>query len=312
MNRFQKPMQPWPALEPYARSIPLARGGLTLHLFDAGARDAPPMFLIHGLADEADTWRHLVPPLSTQYRVIAPDLPGFGRSEKPDRPYTVPFFRDVLLELLDTLEVQRAVLVGHSLGAVITHAFALSYRERVERLVLIGGSLVARSQKVDLATMLFLIPGLGEWLYNRLRKDPQAAYRTLEPYYRNLDHLLGAEGRTVEREFLFQRVNERVWSDGQRRAFLSAFRYLARWIPGQQRNLPSRLATLDVPTLVLWGEADRMAPVENGHALVELQSTARLVIVPGAGHNVHQEEPEAVVEALQAGSYNPMRGRAQS
>jgi pimeloyl-ACP methyl ester carboxylesterase len=307
MNRFQKPMQPWPALEPYARSIYLAKGGLTLYVFEAGAADAPPMFLIHGLADEADTWRHLIPPLSTQYRVIAPDLPGFGRSEKPDRAYTVPFFQDVLLELLDTLEVERAILVGHSLGAVIAHAFALSHRERVERLILIAGSLVARSQKVDLATMLFLVPGLGEWLYNRLRKDPQAAYRTLEPYYSRLEHL-----PEVDREFLFQRVNERVWSDGQRRAFLSAFRYLARWIPGQQRTLPSRLATLDVPTLVLWGEADRMMPVENGHALVELQPTARLVVVPGAGHNVHQEDPEAVVEALQADSDQSMRDRAPS
>lgn len=307
MNRFQEPMQPWPALEPYARSVYLARGGLTLHVYEAGATDAPPMFLIHGLADEADTWRHLVPPLSTQYRVIAPDLPGFGRSEKPDRPYTVPFFQDVLLELLDTLEVQRAVLVGHSLGAVIAHALALSHRERVERLILIDGSLVARSQKIDLATMLFLIPGLGEWLYNRLRKDPQAAYRSLEPYYSRQDDLPKAD-----REFLFQRVNERVWSDGQRRAFLSAFRNLARWIPGQQRNLPSRLATLDVPTLVLWGEADRMMPVENGHALVELQSAARLVVVPGAGHNVHQEDPGAVLEAIQADSDESMRDRAQS
>jgi pimeloyl-ACP methyl ester carboxylesterase len=297
MSHFQKPMQPWPALEPYARSIYLPRNGLTLHLYEAGATDAPPIFLIHGLADEADTWRHLVPPLSTQYRVLAPDLPGFGRSEKPDRPYTVPFFQDILLELLDRLEVQRAVLVGHSLGAVIVHALALSHRERVERLTLIGGSLVARSQRVDLATLLFLIPGLGEWLYSRLRKDPQAAYRTLEPYYGNLDHLPEAD-----REFLFQRVNERVWSDGQRRAFLSTFRNLARWIPGQQRGLPSRLATLDVPTLVLWGEADRMMPVENGHALVELQPTARLVVVPRVGHNVHQEDPEAVLETLQAGS----------
>ncbi len=307
MNRFQEPMQSWPALEPYARSVYLARGGLTLHVYEAGATDAPPMFLIHGLADEADTWRHLVPPLSTQYRVIAPDLPGFGRSEKPDRPYTVPFFQDVLLQLLDTLEVQRAVLVGHSLGAVIAHALALSRRERIERLILIDGSLVARSQKVDLATMLFLIPGLGEWLYNRLRRDPRAAYRTLEPYYSRLDDLPKAD-----REFLFQRVNERVWSDGQRRAFLSAFRNLARWIPGQQRNLPSRLATLDVPTLVLWGEADRMMPVENGHALVELQSAARLVVVPGAGHNVHQEDPGAVLEAIQADSDESMRDRAQS
>ena len=300
-------MQPWPALAQYARSICLPGSGLTLHLYEAGATDAPPMFLIHGLADEADTWRHLVQPLSTRYRVTVPDLPGFGRSDKPDRPYTVPFFRDVLLELLDALGVQCAILVGHSLGAVIIHALALSHGERVDRLVLLGGSLVARSQRVDLATMLFLIPGLGEWLYNHLRKDPQAAYRTLEPYYSRLDRLPEAD-----REFLFQRVNERVWSDGQRRAFLSAFRNLARWIRGQQRDLPSKLAALDVPILALWGEADRIMPVENGHALVELQPTAQLVVVPGAGHNIHQEYPEIVVEALLAGSYEFMRDRAQS
>ncbi len=292
-NPYQKPMQPWPALEPYARLIHLPKSGVTLHLYDAGPGDASPMFLVHGLGDEADTWRHLIPLLYAHYRVIAPDLPGFGRSEGPDRPHTVPFLQDVLLELMDTLGIQRAVLLGDSLGAVLVHSIALSCPERVDRLILLGGSLVVRSQKVDLATMLFLIPGLGEWRYNRLRKDPQAAYRTLEPYYSDLDHL-----PELDREFLFQRVNQRVWSDGQRTAFLSAFRHLARWIRRQQRDLPSRLANLDVPTLVVWGESDQMNTVENGRALVELQPTARLVVVPGAGHNVHQENPGAVVEAL--------------
>ncbi len=290
---FQGPMQPWPGLGPYARSLYLSRNGLTLHLCDAGARDLPPMLLIHGLGDEADTWRYLLPSLAAHHRVIAPDLPGFGRSDKPDRPYTIPFFQGVLLELLDSLEGQRVTLIGHSLGAVIAQTLALSCPERVVRLVLIGGSLVVRSQKLDLATMLFLVPGLGERLYSRLRKDPDAAYRTLEPYYSHLDRL-----PEVDQEFLFQRVNERVWSDGQRRAFLSAFRRLARWIPGQQRDLPSRLAELDVPTLVVWGEADRINTVANGHALVELQPTARLFVVPDGGHNVHQEQPEAVLAAI--------------
>jgi pimeloyl-ACP methyl ester carboxylesterase len=152
---------------------------------------------------------------------------------------------------------------------------------------------VARSQKIDLATLLFLIPGLGEWLYTRLRRDPQAAYQTLAPYYSHLDELPEAD-----REFLFQRVNERVWSDGQRRAFFSTFRNLARWLPGQQRDLPSRLSALGVPTLVVWGEADRINLIENGRALAELQPTARLVVVPGAGHDVHQEDAVAVLEAI--------------
>jgi pimeloyl-ACP methyl ester carboxylesterase len=295
MNLYSRPMSPWPELEQYARPMHLPQNGLTVYVYDAGAGTATPMLLTHGLGDEADTWRHLITPLSAGRRVVALDLPGFGRSDKPKRPYTIPFFQNVVIELLDTLGIQRAILVGHSLGAVLAHSVALNYPERVERLILIDGSLVARSQKVDLATMLFLIPGLGEWLYTRLRRDPQAAYQTLAPYYGRLDELPEAD-----RTFLFQRVNERVWSDGQRRTFFSTFRNLARWLPGQQQDLASRLSTLGIPTLVVWGEADRINSIENGRALAELQPTARLVVVPGAGHDVHQENAGAVLEAIRS------------
>ena len=186
-------MSPWPELERYARAVRLPKNGLTLYTYDAGAGTATPMLLIHGLGDEADTWRHLITPLSADRRVVALDLPGFGRSDKPERPYTIPFFQNIVIELLDTLAIQRAILIGHSLGAVLAHSVALNYPERVERLILIDGSLVARSQKIDLAMMLFLIPGLGEWLYTRLRRDPQAAYQTLAPYYGRLDELPEAD-----------------------------------------------------------------------------------------------------------------------
>jgi pimeloyl-ACP methyl ester carboxylesterase len=257
-----------------------------------------PLLLIHGLADEADTWRHLIPALSAEHRILAPDLPGFGRSDKPKRAYTATFYQKTLIELLDVLQIERATLVGHSLGAIIAQSIALAHPERVERLVLIGGSLVAAPRrsggtKLDLGTLLFLIPGLGEWLYTRLRKDPQAAYETLRPYYGDLDQLTEAD-----RTFLFQRVNERVWSDGQRRAFFSTFRCLARWLPAQQKSLPAQLAKCKVPTTAVWGELDRMNVVESGRRLVELQPAARLVVVPGAGHNVHQENPGAVLRAI--------------
>ena len=94
-------------------------------------------------------------------------------------------------------------------------------------------------------------------------------------------------------------MNERVWSDGQRRAFLSTLRHLARVLPGQQRDLPARLDSLHVPTIVVWGERDRINDLENGRALAALQPGGRLVVVPGAGHNVHQEDPEAVLAAIQ-------------
>ncbi len=296
-NPYQKPMQAWPKLSPYAHSIHLPKSGLTLYFYDAGAREAQPLLLIHGLGDEADTWRHVIPLLSARYRVIAPDLPGFGRSQELKAAYTVQNLSDILVELLDRLAVERATLAGHSLGAVIAHSIALTCPARAERLVLIDGGLVTRAQKLDPTMLLFLIPGLGEWMYNRLRQDPQAAYRTLEPFYNHLDRLPQAD-----REFLFRRVNERVWSDRQRRAFLSVLRTLAKGATRQPPDLASRLAGLEVPTLVIWGEADRISAIDHGRALLEMQPTARLVVVPGAGPNVQQENPGGVAEAILAWS----------
>lgn len=284
-------MQSWPGLLDYARTVELPRTGLHLFLYEAGDVRKPAIVLVHGLGDEADTWRYLLPELSTNYHVIAPDLPGFGRSDQPQRSYSMQFYEEALAELYQALDIERASLVGHSLGAMIVQSFALNHPEKVERLVLVSGSLAARRQKLDLPTLVFLIPGLGEWTYNRLRRDPQAAFNTLAPYYHDLAAISSAD-----QAFLFQRVNQRVWSDGQRRAFLSTIRNLARWLPAQQRGLPEALGKLRLPTEVIWGKDDQINNVENGRWLAEIQPTARLTEIPSAGHNLHQEKPISVLE----------------
>jgi pimeloyl-ACP methyl ester carboxylesterase len=287
-------MQPYPGLEGWSRQVKLPASGLTLYLYDtAGETQQPPVLLLHGLGDEADTWRHVLPAIAGETRGLAPDLPGFGRSDKPDLSYTIPFFANCMLELLDSQRIERAVIAGHSAGAMIAHYIALTHPERVERLVLISGSLVSSGQRINPGLLLFLTPLLGEWTYNRLRKDPQAAYQTLAPYYHHLDDLPQAE-----RDFLFQRVNERVWSDGQRKGFLSTLRGLAAWLPAQQKDLPKRLAGWTLPTDVIWGAEDQVNPVQGAHALLALMPSARLRIVPGAGHNVQQEKGSVVIEVL--------------
>lgn len=297
MNTFQGSMQPFPGLERWTRQVQLPRSGMSLYLYDTGqpaqGMSKTPVLLLHGLGDEADTWRHVLPAIAAEHRAIAPDLPGFGRSDKAKRKYTIPFFIETVLELLDALSIPRAIVAGHSNGAVIAQALALTHPERVERLVLISGSLVAKENPINLGLLLFLTPGVGEWLYNRLRKDPQAAYRTLEPYYNRLADLPQAD-----RDFLYQRVNERVWSDGQRMGFLSTLRSLASWIAPQQKDLPARLKTWNISTTLIWGENDRVNPVANAHALAELLPAARLVLVSGAGHNVQQEKADVVVAAI--------------
>ncbi len=292
-NPFRGRMQPFPGLEQWSRQVKLPQSEINLFLYDTGAESQTPILFLHGLGDEADTWRHVLPLTSADYHCLAPDLPGFGRSDKPGRSYTIPFFASTMLELLDSLSISQAMIVGHSTGAIIAHQIALTHPERVQRLVLIGGSLVSKSQPINLGLLLFFIPGPGEWIYSRLRRSPQAAYQTLEPYYYRLEDLPQAD-----RDFLFQRVNERVWSNGQRKGFLSTLRNLAGWLPAQQKDLPKRLGGWAVPTDVIWGEMDYINPVENAQALIELMPSAQLVIVPKAGHNLHQERGPVVAKVI--------------
>jgi pimeloyl-ACP methyl ester carboxylesterase len=293
MNEITSPMQPWPGLAKYARQVALPRNGLTLFMYDSRDPHLPPALLVHGLGDEADTWRHVFEPLSAFYRVIAPDLPGFGRSPGPVGGYTAPFYSSVMLELLQALEITRPILIGHSLGGLLSQAIALQDPQAVAGLVLVAGSLLSRSQKLRFHDLLFMVPGLGERMYNHLRQDPQAAFDSLEPYYHNLSAL-----PRRERDFLFKRVNQRVWSDGQRRAYFSTLRHMVAYALKQQRNLEDRLCNLKTPTLVVWGEDDRIAPVENGRALAQIQPSVRLVLLPHTGHQVQQESPQMLLDAI--------------
>jgi pimeloyl-ACP methyl ester carboxylesterase len=285
-------MEPWPTLEPYARHVSLIGSGRSIFLYDAGPENAPALVLIHGLGDEADSWRHVVEPLAAERRVLVPDLPGFGRSDPLDS-YPIEAHIETLLGLLDTLGIERATLIGNSLGGMLAHAIALRRPGRVGGLVLIGGVLHAEGQRFDLSLLLFLIPGVGEWLYSRLQRDPQAAYDSLRAYYADLDALPEAD-----RDFLFQRVNQRVRSERQRRAYLGTLRHMVTWLPKQQRGLAERLAALDVPTLVVFGEEDAIADPASGEALLDVQPAARFLTLPDAGHVVQQERPEALLEII--------------
>ena len=292
MNEFLRPMQPWPGLEKFGRRVALPRNGLGLFVYEAGDTTAPPMMLIHGLGDEADTWRHVIGPLADRQRILALDLPGFGRSDKPSRDYAIEFLCGAILETMDVLSIPAATLMGNSLGAMLAQAIALRHPERVDRLILVDGALVAREKPNEIMGMMAQ-PGVGEMMYNSLRGEPQTAYETLRPFYGHLDDLPEAD-----RAFLYQRVNERVWSDGQRDAYLSILRQLLRYLPEKQAEFEAGLARCATLTQVVWGELDMVNPVENARALVSIQPSARLTVIPGAGHLPHQEKPEKFLRLI--------------
>lgn len=271
-------------LEPYSRNLE------GIFFFDSGlSTELQTVILVHGNGDEADTWRHVFPRLSTSFRVLALDLPGFGRS--------LPFGNGDLDSLifaisrfLDDLELSKVHLIGSSMGAVICALYTSQNTNRVSSLTLVGGaSLNSSDLETNPGIKNLLEPGVGESYYNGLRSLGQdAAFGTLEPYYANLQAM-----PTSDLEFLRERVWARVWSDSQRDAFLAALRSLfdprLKPISGLE-NLPLHL---------IWGAQDNIVPIR---AALEMQKTypqAKLEVIENAGHLPHQEQPSAFFKVLE-------------
>jgi pimeloyl-ACP methyl ester carboxylesterase len=294
-NPFLAPMSPAPHLAPFAKTLQLATLQTSIFYFDTET-DKPPMLLIHGLQDEADTWRHVFEPLSLAHRVIALDLPGFGRSDKRKRDFGVLFYVDVVTTFLDALKIDRVALVGNSLGAVVCETIALTQPKRVTSVVMEAGTIKiterpksARTNPLD----LLLAKTRDKKYFETLRQDPQAAYDSLRPYYANLDAMSQAD-----RDFLFRRVNERVWDEAQRLAALAVqFSFLPFYI-SRAPKLAALIPSSKVPTTIIWGEQDNILPIGNGKARKALQPSARFVRIPNTGHLPHQETPSAFLEAV--------------
>lgn len=287
-------MEPWPALDQYARKIFLPDSHLEIFFFEAGDPKKPEILMIHGLGDEADTWRHIILPLSQDFHVVALDLPGFGRSDKPDVDYTPKFHMDSIMKLVDDLKLKNAILVGHSLGAILSQALTLKHPDQFSCLILVDGGLLQAVPMGNWQLRLMQIPMLGEWTYTRLRKHPAAAYDSLRNVYQNLENL-----PMEDRDFLYTRVNKRVWSDGQRRAYFSTLRHFIHWSKAIQSDLPESLSRLNTPTLVIRGENDDdLFPEKIAKSITEVQPNAKSKTIGNVKHMPHQENPEAFLSIV--------------
>ena len=224
------------------------------------------------------------------FRVLALDLPGFGRSLPPENG-DLGSLTAALSRLVDDLKLAKVHLVGSSMGAVICAIFASQNPNRVSSLTLVGGaSLDSSTTETNPGIKSLLELGVGESYYNGLRSLGQdAAFGTLEPYYANLQAM-----PTSDLEFLRERVWARVWSDTQRDAFLAALRSL--FDPHQKITV--RFEKL--PLSLIWGEHDHIVPIQ---AALEMQKTypqAKLELIEGAGHLPHQEQPIDFLKILKS------------
>jgi pimeloyl-ACP methyl ester carboxylesterase len=273
------------------------------------AGSGPAVLLLHGIGDNADTWRAVIPELAKDHTVIAPDFLGHGRSDRPRADYSVAAYANGMRDLLSVLNVDRATVVGHSLGGGVAMQFAYQFPERCERLVLVstGGA----GQGASPFLKLVAIPGAGVVLpLMRLPVIRQVGSTSLR-MMRFLGTDIGRDAEDVIRLF-------DAWPDNAARsAFVRTLR-AAVDRRGQVITLLDRCYLAEgMPTLLVWGAHDAVIPVDQAEVVHEAMPGSRLEIFSDAGHFPHHADPERFVAVLrdflvhtEPGQYSPAQWRA--
>jgi pimeloyl-ACP methyl ester carboxylesterase len=300
-------MQRWPGLAAYSKTLSLKGGTLFFYDVDgaafatngaaAGAAQKPALVLLHGLGDEADTWRNLLPGLvQAGYRCIAPDLPGFGRSSWQGQ-ISLSVHAEAVLALLresGAASPERpAVVIGSSMGAIVAELIGFERPDLVQALALIDGCFPLAGG-IDRGLLLQALPFAGRRFYRSFRENPDAAWESLRPFYHDLDALDEAD-----KAFLRERVIARVNSEGQERAYFASLRSMDALFLFGKPGFSRSLRAFSGRALLLWGEADQVFPPEKAAAFRGLLPGASFQVIAGAGHLPHQEKPaETAAELL--------------
>jgi 2-hydroxy-6-oxonona-2,4-dienedioate hydrolase len=260
-------------------------GGRSVRYLTSG--EGPPLVLVHALGENALDWSWVQPALSRGYRVYAPDLPGITDGIAAD--HTSSFFTSFLAAFLDAQGIERAAIVGNSLGGLISLRLALSDPARVGALGLVGSAGLGR--EITPALSLLTLPGNGEAAV-ALCKTPvgvrQRAWGRAA--------LLFARPLSAPRAWLAEQYRL-ARTPGFLEATLAALRAQAG--PGGQREvLLEELPSLTAPTLIVWGMRDRVFPRRHAEGAAARLQEGRAVFIPDCGHLPHVERPERFAEVL--------------
>lgn len=252
--------------------------------------EGPPLLLVHGITSSSRTWKSVMPRLAERYTVIAPDLLGHGRSAKPHGDYSLGAYASGIRDLLVTLDVPKATVVGHSLGGGIAMQFAYQFPERISRLVLVDTGGIAR--EVNPALRAAALPG-AEYVLPVLF-SPTLHDAGLK--VRNLLAGIGLRG-SADVEGVAEGFASLTEADA-RRAFLSTVRSVIE-PTGQRVSAADRLyLTREIPSMIVWGDRDRIIPVSHADLAHELMPGSRLEIFPGAGHFPFNDDPDRFIRVL--------------
>lgn len=249
----------------------------------------PVLLLLHGIAGSSGTWIAAMRLLQRDYTVIAPDFLGHGKSSKPLGDYSLGNHASGVRDFLHTLGVERVTVVGQSFGGGVALQFAYQFPELCERLVLVDAGGLGR--EVSLLLRLITLPA-AEYVMPVL--FPEIVRDWGDPVVK----FLGDRGIRNARGIEMWRAYRSLTQQENRRAFVRTMRAVID-PGGQSVNAMSRLyLAAHMPTMIVWGEQDRIIPVSHAYQAHEAIPNSRLEVMPGVGHFPHAEEPVRFVELV--------------
>lgn len=243
------------------------------------------VLLVHGFGSSIYSWNDLLGPLGERFHVYAMDVKGFGYSEKPkDADYSLVALMDFVIDFMDAVGLERATLVGHSMGGALCLAAAIDFPERVERLVLIDAAgypmdlplpiRVSRMRLTSTVGRLFYGEWAVRWGLKQAFHDPSRV-----------------TPERVRAYYLPSRTKNGIGAP---------LKILRNYDPILFQYAERRIPRVRCPTLVLWGEQDTWVPVDHARRFAEDIPDAVVRLIPDCGHVPQEERPEAVLPLLLA------------
>lgn len=266
-----QPLAAWTAR--HAAGQLLSLGDRQTHYVAKGS--GKPVILLHGFFFDSSVWCRNLDHLARSHRVYALDLWGFGYSARTTQP-GYALYSGQLAAFMQALHIERATLVGQSLGGGAAIQFSVQHPDKVDKLVLVDSA--GQTNPDPLAARLFRVPGIGEALLNlpgnALRK------KMLKDFFLYRPETLSPE--------LFRQLTTAQKIAG---TTASALALMRRGFADKLEGALQRLAALGLPTLIVWGAQDRATPLALGQRMHQALPGSSLCVIPNAGHVPNLEQP---------------------
>lgn len=284
------PARPFPQLPGVTHRFVTVRG-IRLHVAEGGAAGGEPVLLLHGFPEHWYAWRHVIPLLAGDFRLICPDMRGFGWSDAPARGYDTASRVEDVLALMDVLRLTTARLIGHQEGGQVAFRLALQAPRRISHLLTLNAAHPWLPRRR-------LIPQLWRYWYTAFLEYPR------------IGRLVLRHGPGLTRFLLLHGVADPVtWRRGEVEEFVTASRERGAARAGEQlhwqfvlHDIPAiigrryRHARLEIPTVILAGAQDPTLPPELFAGAEKHGTDVRLLVIQGAGQFLADERPDVVAE----------------